>query len=183
MLFASLKSVGTRIAVPALVLLAVSAFWIPGAQAQDPGAAPDALVEKYGDWTVECGGATEGAERFCRMTQRIGQSGAQKQILSVFIRAKSEDSAAVITLIGPLGISLAGGISVSVGDNRLVEADFLTCRPRGCMARKELGTEAIDAFRAGNEVIVKMVALNGDAIAITVSLNGFSAAWARLQAL
>ena len=171
----------TRIAV--LVLLALSAFWIAAAQAQKVEAAPDALVEKYSDWTVECGAAAEGSERFCRMTQRLEQSVARKQILAIFIRAKSEDSAAMMTLIGPLGISLAGGITVSVGDNRLVEADFLTCRPGGCMARKELGSEAIEAFRAGNEAIVKMVALNGDAFAITVSLSGFSAAWARLHAL
>jgi invasion protein IalB len=45
-----------------------------------------------------------------------------------------------------------------------------------------LGSEAIEAFRAGNEAVVRMVALNGDAIAITVSLSGFSAAWTRLHA-
>lgn len=52
----------------ALALLALSAFWIPGARAQDSSAAPDTLRETYNDWIVECG-AVEGAGRFCRMTQ------------------------------------------------------------------------------------------------------------------
>lgn len=171
-----------RVAAAALALFAMSAFWIPGARAQDSNAAPDALVEKYGDWTVECGNAAGEPEPFCRMTQRLKQDGAQRHILSVFIRAKSGDSVALMTLIGPLGISLAKGITVSAGDKRLVEADFLTCIPRGCMARIELGSEAIEAFSAGDEAIVTMVALNGDPFSITVSLNGFTAAWARLNA-
>ncbi len=171
-----------RIPAAALVLLALLAFWSPGARAQNPGAAPDSLVEQYGDWTVECGNAAGEPERFCRMTQRLKRDGARNHVLSVFIRVKSKDSVASMTLIGPLGISLAGGITVSVGDRRLVEADFLTCYPRGCMARKELGSAAIEAFRAGNEAIVKMVALNGEAFTIAVSLSGFTAAWARLQA-
>lgn len=180
MLLTSLTSL--RIRMAALALLALSAFWIPGARAQDSSAAPDTLRETYNDWIVECG-AVEGGGRFCRMAQQLTQSGAKKPVLSVFIRAKPDDSGALMTLIGPLGISLAGGITVAVGENRLVEADFLTCRPIGCMARKELGAEAIAAFRAGNEAIVTMASMNGDAIAIGVSLSGFSAAWTRLQAL
>lgn len=172
-----------RISLTALAALALSAFWTHGAWAQDSSGAPDSLVEKYGDWTVECGGGAEGTKPLCRMAQQLQRKGSQKPVLSIFLRAKQEKAEALITLIGPLGISLAEGIAVSVADNRLVEADFLTCRPIGCIAQKELGAEAIQAFRAGDQAIVKMAPLNGDAIAITVSLNGFSAAWARLKAL
>lgn len=66
MLLTSLTSL--RIRMAALALLALSAFWIPGARAQDSSAAPDTLRETYNDWIVECG-AVEGAGRFCRMTQ------------------------------------------------------------------------------------------------------------------
>ena len=171
-----------RISLVALVIAAVLFLAVADGHAQDSDMGPDTLRETYGDWTVECG-EIEGAGRICRMAQILSKEGAKRPVLSVFIRAAAGEAAAQITFNAPLGISLPQGVSVSVADKKIVEAGFLVCHASGCLARAGLKDEAIQAFKAGNEAVTRLSALNGQEIGISVSLKGFSAAWTRLKGL
>lgn len=175
--------IARHISLLALTMLLAAVFQTSASQAQDAGAGPDTLVEKYEDWIVECGATQDESGHVCRMAQRVSSSETKKLILAVFIRGGKDVSTAAMTLVGPLGISLPEGVTLSVGDSQLAKLDFMTCRPAGCIAQQKMTDEIIKAFRAGSKATVGVTALNGKKLSVPISLKGFSAAWKRLSAL
>lgn len=169
--------------VLASAVLAASIAPATMARAQNAGEKPGSLVEKYDDWLVECSAAAEASDRTCRMAQRIHNSETRKPILAIFIRSDKETPTPSLTLIGPLGISLPEGVSVSIAEKTVANAGFITCRPVGCIARQNMTDAMVNAFRAGSKATVAFGTMNGKRIPIPVSLKGFSAAWARLSSL
>jgi len=160
----------------AMMLLAAPSF------AQTAETRPDSLTETYGDWTVTCGLDEATSTNICRMAQILSQG--EQQILSVFIRA--DDTApdtAIATMITPLGVDLAKGVAVVVDEIPLIEVGYVTCRQGGCIVRASLDGTILQTMQAGVAAKVAIGALDGSTLDVPVSLNGFTAAWQRLQTL
>ena len=170
------------------VFLAASVIAIGPSGAQDiAGPDPDSLTETYRSWTVRCGvpqNAPAGTPRTCEMVQELSrQSGGQQQrLLTVFV-ASEGDSGGQLTLISPLGLALPAGITISVGEQVSIQIAYATCRPVGCISSVRLDAELLAALVTGTTATVGVRTLDGQNVALEVSLDGFGAAWNRLQQL
>jgi len=70
-----------------------------------------------------------------------------------------------------------------IGEAEVVQAPYLNCLASGCVAQAVLSDPAIAAMQAGSTASVTLALMDGQVATITMSLQGFTAAWTRLQTL
>ncbi|GAB5377407.1 MAG: invasion associated locus B family protein [Acuticoccus sp.] len=142
---------------------------------------PDALTERYRDWTVQCATPDNGARR-CWMMQTLTQEKSGQRILQVELTLAGGNP--LMMLLTPLGLLLPEGAQLTIDDGAPRTVAFRTCLPRGCIAQETASEASLANLRRGQTLTVALTPLNGDAaLTLGVSLAGFSAAYDRLAAL
>lgn len=149
--------------------------------------APSRVVETYSDWVVQCIATDEDtASRVCEITQELREQKSGQRILAAFLRPVIEGNkdSASLTVIAPFGLQLSAGLRLSITEDvPLFNMGFQTCLPAGCIAIKDIGSEQVEALKAGKMAVVSVVDMGGQNININLSLTGFTAAWKRLKSL
>jgi invasion protein IalB len=165
----------------ALALCSTSAF------GQVATSGPDALSETYRDWIVTCRSVPADAEqtpsRLCEMTQELRQQQGGQRVLSVSLRLGAASDVALLTMITPFGLDVAGQVVIRTGDTQIAQQPFDTCIPAGCVVQGQLGSEALLAMRRGETASVDLPTRGDTPIEISLSLLGFTAALGRLGEL
>ncbi|KAB2722409.1 invasion associated locus B family protein [Brucella intermedia] len=171
----------TRIlAMTALPFIALAT----GAQSQT--AAPNALAETYDNWSVRCVTPQgEGKSQSCQMTLELRQGNTGQRVLLLgFAPDTADRNKFDATLIAPLGIDLAKGVTVAAADKQLVQSQFTTCVPEGCVTRFAADRDLLKTLRSSEKLTVSMQASGtGQEIRLEAPLKGFSAAMDRLLVL
>ena len=184
-----------RAAAPALAALALGGAAAAQDAAQD-AAAPSAFSETHGAWTVRCADAAaaedeaSGGERRCAMEQRFvwrdPETGQDSPLLTVTLTpvpGEGETVAILATAAAPFGLRVAPGLRLSADEAEGTVLAFLFCMPDGCVAQAQLTPETLWSFRAGVVLNIEaQPAAGGEPFRVEGSLNGFSAAYARLIA-
>lgn len=150
-------------------------------------AQPDQLSETYRDWVVSCRSVASedgnGPQRFCEMSQELRQQEGGQRVLSITLLRDRTDDDALMTLVVPFGLNVRDDTIISVGDHMLPAVPFETCLPRGCIAGIRLAEPEIEVLRRGEKALIALPMLSEATLDLTVSLMGFTAAWARLGEL
>lgn len=117
------------------------------------------------------------------MSQMRVDPKTRKRILTIELRSDGGEAAGA--LIAPFGLALAKGISLRV-DEKGSETPFAfsTCVPAGCVVPLDLDAGMTKSLVSG-EVLTVVVTANDtqQPLSFSVSLKGFSSAWARLVEL
>lgn len=185
-------ALSARKAIPGIAaVLAAALVALPPAAgalaAEDP--APSAFTATYGRWTVRCAQAAGNGDgesvRRCAMEQRFlwrdDQSGQERLLLTVTLVA-TKDGGMEATVLTPFGLLIEPGLRLRADSGRETVLPFHTCLPAGCVARGVLDPKAVWSFRAGAVLHVEAdPAGGGDPFRLEGSLDGFSAASARLR--
>lgn len=146
---------------------------------------PDRMVEQYQGWTLTCAKPqAEEAALECAMEQTVNDSQSGAVVLRMVIRSGQTTPDPVATLIGPFGVDLAQGLSVSVDGGTPETLAFRTCLSGGCIATLPLDAARLEAFRAGQTLttVIRPVDDPSVTMSLPISLAGFTAALERLQA-
>ncbi|MCX8508044.1 MAG: invasion associated locus B family protein [Rhodobacteraceae bacterium] len=160
-------------------------LWLPTtvfAQA----AIPSALSETYASWRVSCATPEKTADqakpqRQCEILQEVTQGGSGQRLFAISLR--QNDQAAEATIIAPFGLALPDGVSLMIGERPLVTATFSTCVAVGCVAKASLTMDQVSRLERANTFSATMTGNQGKPISLALAPSGFSAAWARLQAV
>jgi invasion protein IalB len=156
------------------------------ALAQTQPGAPDLLQEAYRDWLVRCETiqGADGAEpaRICELAQEVTQAENGQRVLNIALQAVG-DGTAGLTVLGPFGLDLATGITLVTGEAEAARLPFRTCLPVGCLATAPLDALTVEQLAAAEVLELRVAADGGQPVSVILSLAGFGAGWARLQAL
>ncbi len=153
---------------------------------EDLGLSAGELVphqEIYDDWIVVCN-RPAGEALDCTMFQPILNAlGTPAARINIWPITNSNLFAAAAAIVTPLGTNLEIGIEMAVDDNTPRRYTFKYCVPDGCLARIGILKTEINAMKTGSTW--KMVLFEFDnttaPIEFDLSLNGFTAAYARLE--
>lgn len=151
--------------------------------------APDALTENYRDWVLICQNSanaeTVQTGRLCEITQELRQAESGQRVLRITLTQSSDPSedGVTLTLITPLGVRLADGVSLTLAEDDVAGAAFQTCLPAGCIATATLSPGIMERLARGGTATIGMFSTSGDRAQFEISLQGLSAAWRRLTAL
>ncbi len=178
------------VAVTAAVALSLSA-WASAQTGADSEAAPsgeqnpDITTERYKDWALSCRTDQASGDRQCSMFQRLVIQETNQVALNVaigFLRSEDGNRVPVAIFTFPLGIFLPGGAEIQVDDAEPFRLQIERCFRRGCQSGVALDDAHLAQFRAGSQANVKIMQDRGQAVDLTVSLSGFSAAYNALIA-
>lgn len=166
-----------------LALLAAQPLAATAQTAANNGAAAERAVATHGDWRVIC--PTQPTEG-CFMVQIAnGPDGSPLVEVSVVPLSGDARAAAGATAIVPLGTALPEGLAVQTDDGERRRYVFEFCAPSGCVANIALTPTQLQAMRAGavTRLTLTPAARTDQPVTATLSLRGFTAAYAELEAL
>lgn len=138
------------------------------------------LTERYDSWQVKCVSGSDNAWSRCSMFQELVQKDSGKRILQISFAKKQPEAMAILT---PFGLLLQKGVALEVDGTAIGHAEFVTCRPFGCIARHVLDDPALARLRAGAELKLIGAAEDDSPFVMTAPLAGFTAAHGRLVEL
>lgn len=141
-----------------------------------------AINEIYGDWTVDC--RLSDGQKACVLTQSQGNSQNNQRVFAIELRTPAGGKTEGAILM-PFGLRLENGAILRLDDKDLGQGlRFSTCVPAGCLLPVSFPTIATDAMKTGKTLTAAALNLStGEPVAFNISLNGFSAALARITQL
>jgi invasion protein IalB len=153
----------------------------PSASEQLPNGA-SSITETYGDWTIACG--IDNGAKICTLSQSQGDKQTGQRSFAIELRMP-KDGKTEGTILMPFGLKLDAGANLKLDDKDLGQGlRFSTCVPQGCLLPVSFPTVATDAMKKGKMLTVASLSLaNGQAVSFNISLNGFTAALARVEQL
>ncbi|MBK5926967.1 invasion associated locus B family protein [Rhodobaculum claviforme] len=140
------------------------------------------VAEEFGDWTKLCQRVPDGSDP-CGLTQLLTDSeGGPVAEITIFPLPPGGEAVAGANMITPLGTVLTQQISISVDGGTARRYPFLFCDVSGCYAQIGLTAAMVESFRRGTEatVTIASVAAPDQPVALSLSLNGFTAGYSAL---
>jgi len=142
------------------------------------------LQERYEDWLVVCSGRTEKdtIARRCAVSQQQASQQTGQRILSMELSRREDGLEASLFL--PFGLILNKGVTLQVDSGEASQPfPFRTCRSVGCVVPLWFDASYVAVLKQGATLKLTAIADGEVASLFTISLKGFGAAVARLNAL
>lgn len=157
-----------------LLALAPQAF----AQQASPGTAgADVTTEQFRDWEVVCPSSGEGN---CSMNQVVNNPDGNQPLMQVAMAYPPQLDGPAMAFLLPLGVHLASGLQLQVGDGEPIQFPYQTCQQQGCRADLPVQPSLLQQLRAGSAATLSLIGPRGDRIDLNISLMGFTDADTRI---
>jgi invasion protein IalB len=137
---------------------------------------------EFSDWILRCI-RTESGEDPCQLYQLLqDQEGNSVAEISVFPLPSGQQAEAGVTIITPLETLLTEQVTMRIDQAQPKRYPFTFCAAVGCVSRIGLLPDEVNAFRRGNQAVVRIVpaAAPDQEVVLTVSLRGFTAGFQAL---
>lgn len=134
--------------------------------------------EAASDWTVRCSKpeGAENAEEHCEIFQRLIVQETGQRVVEFAIGFPEDKKTARGVIIMPLGILLSDGAQMKIDDAQAFKFNIRYCTQDGCFAFLDMNEKILGMFRKGKAAEITFKALNGEPMAVKISLNGFAKA-------
>ena len=143
------------------------------------------IVDKIGDWSLECMRNQDGFET-CEMVQLLLNKQKQPMSeISLFRLSNNQGIAAGANIIVPLETLLTVPLTISFDENNIKQYPYSFCNAIGCIVRIGLRENEINILKRGAQANISVVHISQPNRPITfgLSLIGFTAAFERTSLL
>ena len=169
----------------AVGLIAAVLAALPGAAgARDTTASPapsgGPLYDASG-WRVECAPRAGAKTLDCQAVEQVVQRPGGGVLVAMTVRIPPETKKPVMLLQVPLGILLAPGISLGVGDAAAQTYPMQTCTQGGCFAGAPLGDALVQSMRTAALLKIAFQSADGRTLTVSLPLAGFDAAYDKIK--
>ena len=170
-----------RILLLAVILLAgaTAAFAKAGtertpseASAQGVGTKPQ--IEYFDSWEVRCFPIKSVSP--CDMLFETVRKTTHQRVTSVSIAYAPSQNRYLMQVAVPYGVALSEGLVITAGDFKTRKLAFRRCDRAGCYVEMAVGSDLIDALKAGGDGHLDVVADRGKPVSLAMSLKGFGSA-------
>ncbi len=131
--------------------------------------------QKFRDWTARCEVNKEKARPACFVFQNLLLKKENKRLLHVAVGYLTASAQPVAFFTLPLGVSLPGGLSITVDDGKPVRIRYERCDASGCLAPLALTDTLVTSLRGGRWARVAFFDSTRREVSVPVSLLGFTA--------
>jgi invasion protein IalB len=154
-----------------------------GAQNTKSADADTTLVSS--SWMVGCSPAPgAGKDLLCEASQTIAVRKTQQTLLIAYVtpwKQAEKPDAFVLRFQLPHGLDIPAGVQIKIDDRPMESPVIRTSSRVGVFARSALTGTLLVALKKGARMTVTFTALNGRKLSVPVTLDGFSAAFAKLK--
>lgn len=175
-----------RNTAPILVFLLtgmVAAAAQEAAKPAAPQAEAPAAQKPANAWSVNCASGANASALECQMSQNLTESKTGQRVLTVTIRKQPKDGAMAMLLALPHGLFIPAGASYQIDQGEKKTVGIQTSDQNGAYAAVPLTADLITALKTGTNLNIGMESVTRSPVTIPVSLNGFTAAIDKLDAV
>lgn len=136
--------------------------------------------ETHGDWEIRCTTANNSCFLYQLLLNDQGTPVAEFSIIKLPL---GSEAVAGATIVAPLGTLLTRGVVFAIDDGDTTQYPFSWCTRPGCFSRFGLTDLMVANMKAGSDVNITLYSVGNaqKAVAISASLNGFTAAFDALE--
>lgn len=150
-------------------ILGAAGIGLAAAAEPAPAAAPG--------WTGNCEAPARAAPLDCHIEQRAVLAGSGQLVAAITIRVPGDSRKPLLMIRLPLGLSLAGGVTLDVDGAGTRALPLQTCDGGGCYAGAPLPPELLAAMRGGRVLDIVFAGLDKNPVRIGLPLDGFAEAF------
>jgi invasion protein IalB len=138
-------------------------------------------VKSFDDWTVRCFPIKSLAQ--CDLFQATVDKATQRRIVSTSIAYVPSRNGYMGKIIIPLGVQVAGGITIDVDKYKSAVLAITRCEDDGCYIEGLLDAVLIEKLATGKSAGIVVTLTTGGHATLPLSLRGFSGAIAAMKQL
>lgn len=152
------------------------------AQALAQSAVPEspAAAANPQPWTISCAGQGASGGLVCSMSQGLIAKNTGQRVLGVTIARDPASGAYSARLSLPHGLLLPEGVQIWIDEGARARHPITTADQHGSYAAVPLDQAMIAAMKKGTILNVSVKSASGDEVIFQLSLNGFTAALAKV---
>ena len=150
------------------------------AVAQDASGQPEAAPPPA-PWGARCASDSRSTVPDCVIEQRVVLSNNGQLLVAVTVRLPADSTTPVVMIQTPFGLHLPAGLKLAIDDIPVKTLPLQTCDASGCYAGDVLPPDFLAALKRGTTLSVTFQDNAQRDIAVPVSLNGFTAAYEKIQ--
>ncbi|EHK59331.1 invasion associated locus B family protein [Allomesorhizobium alhagi] len=143
----------------------------------------EALEKPVNAWVVNCASGASGGALECQMSQNLTEAKTGQRVLTVTIRKQAKDGAMAMLLALPHDLFIPSGASYQIDAGEKKAVAIQTSDQNGAYAAVPLDAALITALKTGTNLNIGMESVTRKPVAIPLSLNGFTAAIDKLDAV
>jgi invasion protein IalB len=148
-----------------------------------PQAEAPAAEKPANAWNVSCASGANAAALECQMSQNLTESKTGQRVLTVTIRKQPKDGALAMLLALPHGLFIPAGATYQIDAGEKKTVAIQTSDQNGAYAAVPLTADLVKVLKTGTNLNIGMESVTRSPVTIPVSLNGFTAAIDKLDAI
>ncbi len=170
-----------RLGWPASALCLALAGAPENAHSQDQPA-PETIqeIQRFENWQLRCEQKDQWEEKTCHIVQSLKADETGRRVLQVLVARFGAEQAPGALISVPIGIRLPPGIVLQIDKKAAQRFPLERCTPKTCQAQVRLDDKLLASFMAGANGRVTFHDASGQAINVSFSLMGFTAAFKEL---
>jgi invasion protein IalB len=153
------------------------------------------VVATHGAWAVQCqtqptpagqaSGADASPHRTCGMIQST-RNEEREHVALTLVMVKGEQEGKEVTMMrvmAPIGVYLPTGVALEIDGDAIGRVPFTRCMPQVCIAFAEASPPTLEKMKKGAKANFIIYEAPGLGMSMELSLQGFTAALAKLGEL
>ena len=134
--------------------------------------------ENFDAWQFTC--VEEQEQKICELRELVFDPNTEEVVSYLSITVNPENLTQM-QIAFPHAVNLKSPVSLQIDDKDPLELDYAYCNQSACFVAEIIGENFVNFFKAGNQVIIKILFLDNREATITYSLSGFTAGYNKLS--
>tara|TARA_A100001011_G_scaffold3395_1_gene3951 strand:+ start:377 stop:868 length:492 start_codon:yes stop_codon:yes gene_type:complete len=134
--------------------------------------------ENFDAWQFTC--IQEKEQKICDLRELVIDPNTEEVVSYLSITINPE-SLTQMQIAFPHAVNLKNPISLQIDEKDPLELNYAYCNQSACFVAELIGENFVDFFKAGNQIIIKVLLLDNREATITYDLSGFTAGYNKLS--
>ena len=134
--------------------------------------------ENFDAWQFTC--IQEKEQKICDLRELVIDPNTEEVVSYLSITINPE-SLTQMQIAFPHAVNLKNPISLQIDEKDPLELNYTYCNQSACFVAEIIGENFVDFFKAGNQIIIKVLLLDNREATITYDLSGFTAGYNKLS--
>ena len=134
--------------------------------------------ENFEAWQFTC--VSEQNQKICDLRELVFDSNTNEVVSYLSITINPENLTQM-QIAFPHAVNLKSPVKLQIDDNDPLDLNYAYCNQSACFVAEIIGENFVNFFKAGNQILLKVLFLDNREATITYSLSGFTAGYSKLS--
>ena len=133
--------------------------------------------ENFEAWQYTC--VSEQNQKICDLRELVFDSNTN-EVVSYLSITINPDKLTQMQIAFPHAVNLKSPIKLQIDEKDPIDLNYAYCNQSACFVAEIIGENFVNFFKAGNQIIIKVLLLDNREATISYNLSGFTAGYNKL---